>query len=35
MSRPAPIPVPLLFSAALLAIAARKVRRTEVDYGIE
>lgn len=29
------IPVPLLFTAALLALATRKVRRTEVDYGIE
>ena len=29
------IPVPLLFTAALLAFAAWKVRRTEVDYGIE
>jgi len=27
--------VPLLFSAALLAASAWKVRRTEVDYGIE
>ena len=29
------IPVPLLFAGALLAFAAWKVRRTEVDYGIE
>lgn len=29
------VPVPLLFTAALLALAARKARRTEVDYGIE
>lgn len=29
------IPVPLLFSAALLALSAWKVRRTEVDYGVE
>lgn len=29
------IPVPLLLSAALLALAAWKVRRTEVDYGVE
>ena len=29
------IPVPLLFTAALLALSAWKVRRTEVDYGIE
>ncbi|HQN09275.1 MAG TPA: hypothetical protein PLL76_01945 [Thermoanaerobaculia bacterium] len=29
------VPVPLLFTAALLAFAAWKVRRTEVDYGIE
>ena len=29
------VPVPLLLSAALLALAGWKVRRTEVDYGVE
>ena len=29
------IPVPLLFSAALLAFSAWRVRRVEVDYGVE
>jgi hypothetical protein len=29
------IPVPLLFAAALLAFSAWKVRRAEVDYGVE
>lgn len=29
------VPAPLLLTAALLALAAWKVRRTEVDYGVE
>ena len=29
------IPVPVLFSAALLAVSAWRVRRVEVDYGVE
>lgn len=29
------VPVPLLLTAALLALSARKVRRMEVDYGME
>lgn len=29
------IPVPILFSAALLAFSAWRVRRVEVDYGVE
>jgi len=29
------VPVPLLLAAALLALAGWKVRRMEVDYGVE